>query len=149
MQQVNIAKLQKERAISMIEHNISKKTSSLERELGKTITGYWIISPYQTWRFLPEKKVSLASFFCCFIQCYLHRMRLYLVVFDFQHNKWVIFNLFLIAIVVFFQIQPKSDVFPYKCNPYDVCTGLTFVLVRRLYQSDVCGFDVCGTVWLT
>ena len=48
MQQVNIAKLQKERAISMIEHNISKKTSSLERELGKTITGYRIISPYQT-----------------------------------------------------------------------------------------------------
>ena len=50
MQQVNNAKLQ-------------QKPSSLEKELGKTITGYRIISPYQAWRFLPEKKVSLASLF--------------------------------------------------------------------------------------
>ena len=48
----------------------------------------------------------------------------------------------------------KSDVFPYKCTrptfvlvrrlyQSDVCTSPTFVLVRRLYWSDVCKSDVC------
>ena len=48
----------------------------------------------------------------------------------------------------------KSDVFPYKCThptfvlvrrlyQSDVCTSPTFVLVRRLYWSDVCASDVC------
>ena len=80
-------------------------------------------------------RIDLNSFLvCCFIQCYFQGMKLYSV--DFYHNKWVIFNLFLIA-MVFFQI---SDVFPYKC------TCLTFLLVRRLYQYDVCKSDIC-TVW--
>ena len=44
----------------------------------------------------------------------LYKMRLYLAVFDFQHKKWMIFNLFLnrLKAMVFFQTQPKSDVFP-------------------------------------
>jgi len=31
----------------------------------------------------------------------IERMKLYLVVFDFHHNKWGIFNLFFIAMVFF------------------------------------------------
>ena len=75
-------------------------------------------------------------------------MRLYSVVFDFQHNKWVIFNLFLIW--YFFQTQPKSDVFLLKLPVRglywsDVCLSPMFVYqsdvcipVRRLSQSDDC-----------
>ena len=65
--------------------------------------------------------IELNSFLVLgFIQCYLQRMRLYSVVFDFYHNKWVIFNLFL-------KTQPKSNIFPNKS------TRPTFLLVRRLY----------------
>ena len=69
-------------------------------------------------------------------------MRLYSVVFDFYHNKWVIFNLFLIA-MVFFQTQPKSNVFLINVPVWrlywsDVCTSPKFVSVRRFYQSDLC-----------
>ena len=50
---------------------------------------------------------------------------------------------------IFFQTQPKSDVFPCKCSrstfvmirrlsQSDVCTSPMFVSVRLLSQSDVC-----------
>ena len=55
------------------------------------------------------------------ILCYLQRMRLYPVVFDIYHNKWVILNLFLITMF-----------FSYKC------TRQTFVLVRGLFHCGVC-----------
>ena len=86
---------------------------------------------------------------CFFIQCYLRRMRLYSVVFDFNHNKREIFNLFLKAMVFFFQTQPKLMIFltnvpiP-RLSQSNVCTSpmfvpvLTFVPVRRLYQSNLC-----------
>ena len=66
---------------------------------------------------------------------------------------------FLIKLFITMVLQPKSkssksDVFPYKCTrptfvlvrrlyQSDVCTSPTFVLVRRLYWSDVCKSDVC------
>ena len=80
---------------------------------------------------------------CCFIQCYLRRMRLYSVVFDFDHNKREIFNLFLIPMVFFFQSQPKPMFFltivpVWSLYWSDVCLSPTFVPVQHLYQSDVC-----------
>ena len=95
-------------------------------------------------------KIELKSFLlCCFIQHYLQRIRLYWVVFDFHHKKWVIFNFFYSNVL--FSTQPKSDVFPNKCtHPTfvlgDVCTNPSFVLVLHLYQSEVCKSNVC-TVW--
>ena len=90
--------------------------------------------------------VELNSFLvCCSIQCYhLQRIRLYSA--GFYLNKWVIFFL---TTMVFFQTQPKSNVFSYKrtrptfvlvwhLSQSDVCTSSTFVPVRRLYQFDVC-----------
>ena len=68
----------------------------------------------------------------------------------------MIFNLFLTT-MVFFQTQPKSDVFPYKCirttfllvrhlSQSDVCTSPKFVPIRRLHCPTVVPSDVC-TIW--
>ena len=92
-------------------------------------------------------KIELKSFLlCCFIQHYLQRIRLYWVVFDFHHKKWVIFNFFYSNGL--FSTQPKLDVFPNKCTHLtfvlgDVCTNPSFVLVLHLYQSEVCKSNVC------
>ena len=74
---------------------------------------------------------------CCFIQCYLRRMRLYSVVFDFYHNKREIFNLFLIPMVFFLKLN-QSRCFFLQLYPSEVCTGQMFVSVQRLYQSNIC-----------
>ena len=63
-------------------------------------------------------------------------MKLYSVIFDFYHNEWVIFNLFLITIIFFFKLN-QSPMFFLINVPVDICTG-TFVVVRRLSQSDIC-----------
>ena len=69
---------------------------------------------------------KISTPFCLLlILCYLQRMRLYPVVFDIYHNKWVILNLFLITMF-----------FSYKC------TRQTCVLVRGLYH---CGFCTSPT----
>ena len=49
---------------------------------------------------------------CCFKQCYLQRMRLCSVVFDFHHNKYM--------------------------YPSNVCTGPMLKPVQHLYHSDIC-----------
>ena len=70
-------------------------------------------------------KIELESFLvCCYVRCYLQKMRLYSVVFDFYHNKLGIFNLLLIL--------NQSPTF-----------FLITVPVRRLYWSDVC---ICPTL---
>ena len=66
---------------------------------------------------------KISTPFCLLlILCYLQGMRLYPVVFDIYHNKWVILNLFLTT--MFF--------FSYKC------TCQRFVLVPGLFHCGVC-----------
>ena len=76
--------------------------------------------------------IELESFLvCCYVRCYLQKMRLYSVVFDFYHNKLGIFNSFLIAMVFSFKLNQSPTFF------------LITVPVRRLYWSDVC---ICPTL---
>ena len=71
--------------------------------------------------------------------------------FDFYHNKWVVFILFLITMQSFFKLN-QSLMFFLSTYPSDVRTAPIFISVRRLYQcsptfvsptfvaSDVCTF---------
>ena len=60
----------------------------------------------------------------------------YLVIFDFYHDKFL--NVFLITMQYFFFNSTMVHRSFFKMYPFDVCTGWTFVLVRRFSQSDIC-----------
>ena len=102
-------------------------------------------------------KIKINSFLVCYFkQCYLQRMRLYsALIFDFHHNKWVIFKYFLISMVFF----SNSNFFLYKWTCLllyysKVYLSPSLVPVRLLYAwhlycltfvtSDVCVSEVCN-----